>query len=1359
MSLRKDKMRTFLYRFIGFIVVLFIVCGLLIALLPTLASTHWGRNQIIYWVNRSIPGNFEIQHLDLHWGRGQVLEGILLKDPEGQSVLGIEKISTDATLWQLLRKSTHLGFTQIQDFNAAIVTDEKGWTNLQRALGTPPSDDTPPLSPSTIILSDVNADFYLFAQQHPLSAWIKGLTKQENLNGSFEINLSLEGIEASNWKKLKKDAHHYLSIEGSKEAKLQARIVNFPVDLIDRLIALRNPNLNGLFHSLLGDRLDLTIDKKPSHEGLAFNLTTLAPLMQGEIKGKVINGVLTLQEPAVFNFNLNPELVNPFTHDQFELLSYSRLQILFPTLSLPLNFFDNNATVDPCLFGFKAEFKLPETEVEVNQTGKINIRSLQVQLDSPLCDKSIQLQVVGQAQQGKESFAVHFDSILNKPINSYSLLQQMHQGFSKATLKISHLPLQLIPSLEDHPEWIEQIGSYADAKLILNSNGKKEWDGTLSLQTDRLSLKEAQFRIGNEIVLTSPAQFIWSGTKDCLHTFLKTSELILDQPCLLQFTLNQFQSPLDNPNLTKYQFESIIPHLQFSKLLTAGTLHIDDLTLKIDGQNLTHFNSQLKGQVELLTAEGLEFTLFKPLQFDQTSHWEIGSDGKIEMPLGQLQLTNSITHIQGEARLTSNHELELTQPVKIQYILTPHTLQPLYQTLATEWPMLQQETPIRLTIDPTSFNLNSLTLSSLQIQGMLGIDHLILSDPSGAVTKLEEIVMPWVIDAPQNDFYADLKGLVYAQENVKSGHISAHMQIWPQKGHFDSAHAQAEIHMNFAGMPTSLINIISTKHDLSPVLGSNIDFDFKAFFDPFKEKQGYLEVTVNSSHLHASGRFKLNGMATISNPAKLPTIRLKITPESYQYLKQIIGLQDEQKLASSFTLSGYFSQLDLPLKESLSDHGQLDFKFSTTDIQWQNTSISPIRLEGHASSENFLEQILFSAQAISSSPILILQGTLTNVFDPPIKLRNWQEMGLKAKIQGQQLTPHILQSLFLFNHDHTQKLKALFGESFEVNADCQLQNLNGPVQASAIGTQGEIHLDGHLKQGILMLNRPLEGSVKMTPLLSQAFLAKNVPILSTAIGAENSIKFKIEENQFSCPLIPFKLDQVKIGKGLLDLGKIQLRNEGELSSLLSIIRSISDPYLTIWFTPLYFQLDKGILALKRFDMLIANSYILASWGDINLNQHKGDLVLGLSAQSLQYAFGIQGLDEQYILQIPLHSVNGKVEIDKKKAAGRITSLIAKAQMGSQGKILGNLLDLALSNHSENTPPPTTQPFPWKGEFTPAPSSKNKESSSKSDSADIPSPTKENQEGKKKRKHHRESDDQIKNLKQDAVQILDQLFGQ
>jgi hypothetical protein len=90
-----------------------------------------------------------------------------------------------------------------------------------------------------------------------------------------------------------------------------------------------------------------------------------------------------------------------------------------------------------------------------------------------------------------------------------------------------------------------------------------------------------------------------------------------------------------------------------------------------------------------------------------------------------------------------------------------------------------------------------------------------------------------------------------------------------------------------------------------------------------------------------------------------------------------------------------------------------------------------------------------------------------------------------------------------------------------------------------------------------------------------------------------------------------------------------------------------------------------------------------------------NLILGLTAQALNFAFNIPGLEDPFLLQIPIKGRNGNVEIDKKRAAGRITALIAQLQGDPKAKLLGNVLDAAMSNLIDPfAPEPTTSPFPW-----------------------------------------------------------------
>ena len=431
-------------------------------------------------------------------------------------------------------------------------------------------------------------------------------------------------------------------------------------------------------------------------------------------------------------------------------------------------------------------------------------------------------------------------------------------------------------------------------------------------------------------------------------------------------------------------------------------------------------------------------------------------------------------------------------------------------------------------------------------------------------------------------------------------------------------------------------------------------------------------------------------------------LRWTISPQSYAYLKTLLNFQDERLLAAPVTLSGLVTQFYLPLKASEDDLGKLKAHFKTTDILWEQYPAHPVKLKGQINSENLNESLYFSAEALSPSiSSLKIQGSMNHLFKQDWKLNNWQKFGLNANMQGQKLTPSFISALFLLSSNMKQKIEILFGDSFDAEADCQLQGLNGPVQAKIEGSQGVVQIDGQLAEGLMILNSPLESKVRFTPLLAQTFLGKNIPFLSSAIAAEEPLTLIIDPKGFTVPLYPFNLDQATIGEGKLDLGKITFRNEGELSSILNLIRPISDQHVKIWFTPINFQLQQGQLTVKRLDLLVANAYTLASWGKINLKKHEADLVLGLSAQTLHDVFNIDGLDDDYLLQIPLYSRQGKVEIDKKKATGHIGALIAQTKGGSNGKILGGIIDMAFSKKEEMiAPPPTTQPFPWAREISP-----------------------------------------------------------
>jgi len=90
-----------------------------------------------------------------------------------------------------------------------------------------------------------------------------------------------------------------------------------------------------------------------------------------------------------------------------------------------------------------------------------------------------------------------------------------------------------------------------------------------------------------------------------------------------------------------------------------------------------------------------------------------------------------------------------------------------------------------------------------------------------------------------------------------------------------------------------------------------------------------------------------------------------------------------------------------------------------------------------------------------------------------------------------------------------------------------------------------------------------------------------------------------------------------------------------------------------------------------------------------------DVVIGLTGKALSYALKIPKMDKDTMLQLPLRGKIKNAKIDQAKAASRIASILAKYKAGSEGFMLGTVLDIA-NGKQPKVPPQTTSPLPWEG---------------------------------------------------------------
>jgi len=301
-------------------------------------------------------------------------------------------------------------------------------------------------------------------------------------------------------------------------------------------------------------------------------------------------------------------------------------------------------------------------------------------------------------------------------------------------------------------------------------------------------------------------------------------------------------------------------------------------------------------------------------------------------------------------------------------------------------------------------------------------------------------------------------------------------------------------------------------------------------------------------------------------------------------------------------------------------------------------------------------------------------------------------------------------------------LAALFGPVLNASSALQLQNLSGPVKLSINSPSSRASLDGKLANGVLFLNDTLHAQLAMTPEVSRLILKDANPLSITAIRAGAPLTIEVPARGFMLPVHPVVKSQIQVPNMRIELGQIYCENRGNLSTTLGLLKLgdlSKEKTLKLWFTPIDLQIKNGIVDCERTDILVADAYHICTWGKVDLVKDYVDMVLGLTASCLQKAFGVKGLPEDYVLQIPMRGPAGKVEIETGGATAKVTALLLWQQRslagsfggGAAGTIFGKVLEGigSLPDIDAKAPPPK-RPFPWEKSGSGEPRSKRKKTS-------------------------------------------------
>ena len=270
----------------------------------------------------------------------------------------------------------------------------------------------------------------------------------------------------------------------------------------------------------------------------------------------------------------------------------------------------------------------------------------------------------------------------------------------------------------------------------------------------------------------------------------------------------------------------------------------------------------------------------------------------------------------------------------------------------------------------------------------------------------------------------------------------------------------------------------------------------------------------------------------------------------------------------------------------------------------------------------------------------------------------------------------------------------------KVNANLLIRDKDNErsVALEMVSTNLKMNLDGSIKDNKIYLNKNLYVTCFPSNSSDNKLIESLSPLFAPSLQVNSPITLTVFKDGFVSSY-DMNIKDLKIPKATLDVGKIKCKNTKTLSTVISLFKpqkleEISD--VSIWCTPLTFEIRDRMLIAGRMDTLIADTIHIYLYGDINLTNDKIDMILGISTDTLEEMLKIKNIPSDYVFQIPVKGKLDNPKINLSRTESKLATLIASEKKSEKIPEIPELLDI-LEEVDEKKPPPPCQRFPWQKE--------------------------------------------------------------
>ncbi|MCB1106993.1 MAG: hypothetical protein KDK76_02735 [Chlamydiia bacterium] len=1259
---------------VGILVLLIVILG---ALLPTILSSEAGTKFLIERVKRATGGDLKLEDLSLSWIKEQRIDKLEYIDQEGFELF-FDSLSSDCSFLNLLFHTGSIGTTQIVNpkiIAYSKISEKRVEEFKKRGEGK--------------FWSDFKGHLILTNGQMVIKNGGNSVTSFYGVKGDIDVGSNpsflLEGKTRRN------EQLGSFFIEGKKQTFLEgtASIIALPTEGIDELFALFYPKYKGLAYALLGDTLNASIKAAATNHLLNIEINLRSPRLLVDLNPTYGREIFELTKPGRIALTLKPFLFNHF-FEEFSLQSDAQGELRLEKGSLPFSgssfdFSKASGNGDLYLSSGKVLVKKIEDTLFVDQfKGAFSTESL---------GTLVQINVQSSMRYQEEG-----QSSVNGTVSIKDLFKK--RTFPSMNLAIDNLPLVLIDQYQQS-SLVKYLGKTYTGNIV-KSNERLSVSG----KTPLLTFQETSLEIADTAHLIKPSDFTYTITPNLYEN--------LAHPFNVQGTLNALVIPVDNGSLAFKESDFDL------------TFNTDQITMKNLFAIGEAFFPSVQGKLKRGSLDTIEFNASGVVDYNEGS-WgysilgenvTVKGDGKLrfgrEFEISPLNLSFQGRKLQGDiVAAIENKALLLKKGVQVDFLLEPTQINPILSK-DPEYPLLTQATPLRLEIKPSKIPLTKGALSSLSLKGSGLIQDLSMVNPANRYPfYFRDVHVDFDLDGAKKSHMIHFEGdalekdrdggnlkLLLTGSGEASKLISSPNTVKATMSHFSSQIADV---------------FFKTRGQLPDLVGPTIDLEYQ--MKKTGEKQS-LDLQIDSRDLTLEGAFYAGKTLELQSPRKPLKIRWNLSEASYDALrrwrnpnKQMESNNPLFEIEQEGELKMQVSQLSTPLKDQGEGFPKPDFNLfqSVFDaaIHIDHLKLKQGRTAAVTELDNFKLEII-KTRAGNEPLSFKFNGNVSpfengknghlrgegKIKDFLLSSGDFDFANITTSIHAkvQNLPSVFVDALSKLDQTSQFPPSAFLGDLFNATFDAEVEKSQGKVTMDVNASGCRANFSGVVSHGILYLHEPLKALFTVTPELNR-ILEKSAKLYVASM--EKPISLYIHDDGFAVPLKNLHIRNMSFKYGELDLGQILCKNTGSTEEVGGLFKSENRGDVHLWFTPAIFNMNQGVVYVDRTEILYNKAYQVCLWGNILFPRRYVDMTLGLTAEALRSALGIQGINDDYVLKVPVEGPFGNVKIDTGAATAKIAFLVARKhiapQAGVWGQVLGAVGDLA---DDQSDVPPPRPPFPW-----------------------------------------------------------------